>query len=91
MKKVTLIAFAISLMAVCVQAQTKIEQPPVQRDTVFVLNMKDFKEYASAIDRNVDSKTVTRDLIAFLEQRIAFIPKQQAEKPKEPEQPKKKN
>lgn len=90
------IAFAISLMALSstlVQAQSKEPvqpTPAVQNDSLIVLSMKDFQEYASAINRNVDSKTATRELITFLEQRLTLIPKQPANKAKEPEQPKKK-
>lgn len=87
------IAFAMSLMALSstlVQAQTKEpvqKTPAVQNDTVLVMNMKEFREFASAIDQVVDSKDMTRKLIALLEQKIQFIPKQPV---KEPEQPKKK-
>jgi len=54
----------------------------VKQDTIFVLSFKDLKEYVSLIDRNIDSKSLTRELIAFIEKRVMLVQKQPADKPK---------
>lgn len=85
MKK-SLITLSICLIAVFAFAQSPVKKDslPVKQDTVFVFNMADFKELATAIDQNVDSKTMTQKIIAFIRERGRIIPQQPADKPKKP-------
>lgn len=82
MKKSILTLFAC-LIAVIVIAQDKPKETPVKQDTTIAvqMNINQFRSLLFAIDQNVDSKKVSKELLEFLQKSAKIV--QPKDKPKE--------
>jgi len=78
MKK--LITILLILSAFTIQAQ----DVPVKQDTVIAVQMKldQFRALLMAIDQNIDSKKVSKEILEFLQKNARLV--QPADKPKKP-------
>ena len=68
------------LSAFTIQAQ----DVPVKQDTTIAVQMKldQFKALLMAIDQNIDSKKISKEILTFLQQNAKMV--QPADKPKKP-------
>lgn len=82
MKKSILTLFSI-LLAIIVVAQDKPKDAPVKQDTTISvqMNINQFRGLLFAIDQNVDSKKVSKELLEFLQKSAQIV--QPKDKPKE--------
>jgi len=78
MKK--LITILLILSAFTIQAQ----DVPVKQDTTIEVQMKldQFRALLNAIDQNIDSKKISKEILTFLQQNAKMV--QPADKPKKP-------
>jgi len=78
MKKIIIVFLILS--AFTLQAQ----DVPVKQDTVIAVQMKldQFKALLIAIDQNIDSKKISKEILTFLQQNAKMV--QPADKPKKP-------
>lgn len=91
MKKTFTTLFA-ALLLITANAQAKkdsTQQQPKDTTIAVVMSLDQFKALLSTIDQNIDSKQITRQLLAFLQQSAQIM--QPADKPKEEPKPKPKN
>lgn len=74
MKKSILTLFAC-LIAVIVIAQDKPKEAPVKQDTIVAvqMNINQFRAVISAIDQNIDSKRISKELIEFLSKSAKIV------------------
>lgn len=82
MKKSILTLFAC-LSAIVVFAQDKPKEAPVKQDTIIAvqMNINQFRGLLYAIDQNIDSKKVSKELLEFLQNSARIV--QPKDKPKE--------
>lgn len=82
MKRITLTLFAC-LIAVALFAQEKPKDAPVKQDTTISvqMNINQFRGLLMAIDQNVDSKKISKELLEFLQKSAQIV--QPKDKPKE--------
>ena len=75
-----LIIILLILSAFTLQAQ----DVPVKQDTTIAVQMKldQFKALLMAIDQNIDSKKISKEILTFLQQNAKMV--QPADKPKKP-------
>ena len=78
MKKIIIVFLILS--AFTLQAQ----DVPVKQDTVIAVQMKldQFRALLMAIDQNIDSKKISKEILTFLQQNAKMV--QPADKPKKP-------
>ncbi len=85
MKKsfLTLVAI-ITLSVASAQTPSKPDSLTVPKDTTIAITMHidQFRQLLSAIDANIDSKKITKDLLEFLQKSAQIV--QPADKPKKP-------
>lgn len=88
MKKTIAIIFA-ALFINAVSAQAKkdsTQQQPKDTTIAVVMSLDQFRALLATIDQNVDSKSVSKQLLGFLQQSAQIM--QPADKPKEQTKPK---
>jgi hypothetical protein len=90
MKKPILTLF-VCLLAVIVLAQDKPKDALVKQDTTIAvqMNINQFRGLLFAIDQNVDSKKVSKELLEFLQKSAQIV--QPVDKPKTKPEDKPKN
>ena len=82
MKKSILTLFACLIVAIVI-AQDKPKEVPVKQDTTIAvqMNINQFRSLLYAIDQNIDSKKVSKELLEFLQKSARIV--QPKDKPKE--------
>lgn len=82
MKK-TILTLFVCLLAIIVFAQDKPKDAPAKQDTTISvqMNINQFRGLLMAIDQNVDSKKVSKELLEFLQKSAQIV--QPKDKPKE--------
>ena len=92
MKKTIAIIFAAFILSTTVNAQAKkdsTQSAPKDTTIAVVMTLDQFRMLLSTIDQNIDSKSISRQVLGFLQQSAQIM--QPADKPKEEAKPKPKN
>jgi len=81
MKK-TILTLFVCLIAIIALAQDKPKDAPAKQDTTISvqMNINQFRGLLMAIDQNVDSKKVSKELLEFLQKSAQIV--QPTDKPK---------